>query len=47
MFPESVQADVTRMSEFVMRILPSTGGLTLSEIEDTFYREKCNCFGIW
>jgi len=46
-FSESVQADVNRMSRFVLASMPSVGGLQLSDIEDTFYRERCNCFGIW
>lgn len=35
------------MSEFIKSAMPSVGDLTVNDIADTFYREKCNCFGIW
>lgn len=35
------------MSAFVRKIMPAYCSVTEKDIADLFYRERCNCFGIW
>jgi len=48
-YPAQVQEDVTKMAAHVRKICPknSLSDLTDADIENLFYREKCNCFGMW
>lgn len=39
--------DVARMSAFTRSILPAECTATEQDIADLYYRERCNCFGIW
>lgn len=46
-FPQDIQNDVKRMSAFTRSIMPAYLHASEQEIADLFYRERCNCFGIW